>query len=246
MNIVLGIGGHKNCGKDITAKIFAYINYVGSNNANYHDYIINQQQYDLTTKKIIIHFADILKDNLSKIFCIPRELFDKREYKDELWYDYRRNDFIEQKWITNEHRKLYIDDFKELDSFKKLIAQSPDFPCFKIRTLMQIYGELMRKTFGDNIWVDSTVKQASKIALGNKLGIISDVRYINEAIAISSTPFFTGKVVRIFRDITDNNEIDDHPSEEILFNSDYTINNNTTIINLFYQCLEIYKKLEQL
>ena len=240
MNIVLGIGGHKNSGKDTAAKMFAYINYVGVDNANYHDYVINQQQYDLTTKKVIIHFADILKDNLSEIFCIPRELFDKREYKDELWYDYRRNDFIEQKWITNEHRKLYIDDFKEL------IAQSPDFPCFKIRTLMQIYGELMRKTFGDNIWVDSTVKQASKIALGNKLGIISDVRYVNEAIAIKSCYSSTGKVVRVFRDIADNNVIDNHPSEQIIYDNDYTITNNTTIINLFYQCLTIYEKLEKL
>ena len=111
---------------------------------------------------------------------------------------------------------------------------------------MQIYGELMRKTFGDNIWVDSTVKQASKISLGNKLGIISDVRYVNEAIAIKSCYSSTGKIVRVFRDIADNNGTDNHPSEQIIYDSDYTITNNTTIINLFYQCLTIYEKLEKL
>lgn len=245
MNVVLGIGGHKNSGKDTVASMFSYINYVGIDKANYHDYAINKQKYDLTLCKTIVHFADVIKDNLSEIFNIPRNLFDDRDYKDNLWYDYRRNDFIENQWLTNEHHKLYIDDFTSLDSFKKLISDNPEFPCFKLRTLMQVYGQLMRDTFGNNIWVNSTIRRASKIALGNKLGLIADVRYTNEAIEIKSNNFSTGYVVRIYNKKVDSIVNDNHPSERIIYKEDFSINNDSTLISLFYQCFTIYKKINK-
>ena len=244
MNVIIGIGGHKNCGKDLVANIFAYINYVGINQSSYHDWQLNHQEYEITLKNNIVHFADALKDNLSVIFDIRRDLFDDRYYKDNCWYDFRINDFILNKWLTNEHHKLFIDDFKSLDSFKKLIADNPERPCIKLRTLMQVYGQLMRDIFGDDIWATSAIRKASKIALYNKIGLIADVRYINEVIAIKSCNSSMGYVVRIFRDVADKNDIiDNHESEQCMFDYDFKINNNTTLVNLFYQCFNIYKQI---
>lgn len=243
--VIIGIGGHKGSGKDLVASIFNYITYKGEFNATYHDWSIDKQSYDLLLKPKILHFADVVKNNLSDIFSINRDLFDNRKYKDELWYDIRRNEFIEQEWLTNEHKKLYIDDFKETDSFKKLIANNPEFPCLKLRTLMQVYGQLMRDTFGDDIWVNSTIKKANNIALANNFSIISDVRYTNEAMAIKSNHPSTGYVVRIFRDSIDKYINDNHPSEQITYVSDYNIYNNSNIVNLFYQCFEIYKQINK-
>lgn len=243
MNAIIGIGGHKNCGKDLVASMFNYINYNGIQKCNYHNYMINKQQYDITLSKSVVHFADSVKDNLSTIFGIRRDLFDDRYYKDNCWYDFRINDFIETKWLSNEHKKLFIDDFTSLDSFKKLIANNPERPCAKLRTLMQVYAQLMRDTFGDDIWVTSAVRKASNIALYNHIGLIADVRYINEAMAIKSCFLSTGYVVRVFRDITDNTVIDNHESERCDFDYDFEIHNDTTLVNLFYQCFNIYKQI---
>ncbi len=245
MKLIIGVGGRKNSGKDMVCSIFNYINYKTLEQANYHDWELNRQQYDITLKNRVIHFADPVKDNLSVMFGINRKLFDDRYYKDEIWYDIRRGIFLEQKKFTLNNIKLVIDDFTNLDSFRKLIADNSEMPVIKLRTLMQVYATLMRTCFDDDIWVNSTIAKAELISQGRELCLIGDVRYINEAMAIKSVrKSSTGIIVRVSRNIANIN-VDNHQSEEDLFDADYTIDNNSTIIDTFYQCFNIYKELNE-
>lgn len=246
MAIIIGVGGKKNSGKDTACSIFNYIDYKGIEQANYHDWEVNKKKYEVHIAKRVVHFADPVKDCLSIIFGIDRRIFDDRFYKDEIWYDIRRGDFIKDECIGFQHRKLYIEDFTDLDSFRKLIGDSKNFPIIKIRTLMQVYATLMRNCFDENIWVTSTIKRADLIGRTLELGLVGDIRYINEAMAIKNVNnFSTGYVVRIIRDITNSIENSNHESERDIFTADYTIKNNSTIINLFYTCMEIYREIKE-
>lgn len=247
MSLIIGVGGKKNSGKDLACSMFNYIDYKGLEQANYHDWEINKDKYNLHIAKRIVHFADSVKDCLSIIFGIDRRIFDDRFYKDEIWYDVRRGTFVKDEQIGYHHKKLYTKDFTDADSFKKLIGDAKYIPLIKIRTLMQVYATLMREYFDENIWVNSTIKRADLIGRTVNLGIIGDVRYVNEAMAIKNVNnFSTGYVVRIIRDNIDNTENSNHESEQDIFEADYTITNNSTIINIFYQCYKIYEEILKL
>lgn len=104
------------------------------------------------------------------------------------------------------------------------------------RHAMQTLGtEWGRNCIDENFWVQATLRQA--MALGK--AVISDVRFANEAQAIREAG---GKVIRVVRDIADNNG-DNHPSEVMDFDVDHTIFNNGTIDQLKEELLNYERKL---
>lgn len=92
------------------------------------------------------------------------------------------------------------------------------------RELMQRFGtEVVRDMFGENFWVDYTMKLAEQY---DKV-VISDVRFENEAQAIASR--FDGQVWRVERPGT--GAVNGHLSESSLdsYDFDFTISNVGTI-----------------
>ena len=61
-NIIIGIAGQLNSGKDTVASMINYIHQQGVTKASYRDWQISQSHYDINFKHKIIHFADPLKD----------------------------------------------------------------------------------------------------------------------------------------------------------------------------------------
>lgn len=238
-NFVIGIAGVKNSGKDTIASMINYIFAAGVSKAKYQDWIIKQEAYDNNYKDRIIHFADPLKDILSIMYNIPRYKFDYREYKDELWYCFNTNSFIENanQRPGNEVAIVHIDTLKSFSLNTYLKVNSDKLVCIKLRTLLQYFGtNVCRNMLSDDIWIKSAIGKIVTKAKSRRLCIVPDVRFANEADALRiSNDFLYGGVIEVRRNNAGNT--DNHDSETIDFSVDEVIENNGTKMALFYKVL---------
>lgn len=246
---IIGIAGKKNSGKDTVASMINYIFAKGITAATYRDWLLCKESYDATYKHRIIHFADALKDCLSIIYHIPRQYFDDREYKDNMYYNLRTGEFIHKDKIPQREYYYFVinnDDIKHSSIREQIETYNELFPLITLRTLMQYFGtNLCRECLQSDIWIKATMAKASDICLANRLCIIPDVRFTNEATAIQTkTPFLYGGVIMVRHDNnSSNDDIDYHSSEIVTFSTDYSITNNGTLMDLFYKVIEICQKI---
>ena len=238
-NFVIGIAGVKNSGKDIVASMINYIFAVGVSKAKYQDWLFKKHIYDVNFKDRIIHFADPLKDILSILYNIPREYFDNRECKDELWYCFNTNTFIENanQRPGNEVAIININTFKSFRLNTFLIYNKERLVCIKLRTLLQYFGtEVCRKELDDDIWIKCAIGKIVDKAESRRLCLVPDVRFANEADALRiSNDSLYGGVIEVRRN--DIKNTDNHDSEIIDFAVDDVIENNSTKMALFYKVL---------
>ena len=243
-NYIIGIIGAKNSGKDTIASMINYIFAVGTTKASYVDYLIKKMNIDHNYKDRIVHFADGLKDVLSIIYNIPRDKFDDRESKDNMYYNIKSGTFLPCNAIKNRHDvEIITIDKLQNHNIKYILDNSKcDFVYIKIRTLMQYFGtDICRYFLDEDIWIRSTMVKVANIAAARRLCIIPDVRFANEADAIRfvSSPLY-GEVIKVNRNNDDNSK---HSSEIINFTTDFEIDNDSTLLILFYKVLEICQKI---
>lgn len=246
-NCIIGIAGNKNSGKDTVASIINYIFHVGVTKASYRNWIVKRASIDYKYKNRVIHFADGLKDVLSIIYNIPREYFDDRKYKDELWYNIRTGKFCEQNSRDTSLDGVTItsNDLNEFFGISSSLNANPNKNVYiKLRTIMQYFGtDICRGFLADDIWIRQTMTKAVNITNNYDICVIADVRFSNEsnAVMINNASLY-GQVIMVNRD---NCVKDDHSSETIDIKYNYTIDNNSNIMNLFYKVLEICQKISQ-
>lgn len=238
-NYVIGIAGVKNSGKDTVASMINYIFAAGVSKAKYQDWVIKKESYDYQYKDRIIHFADPLKDVLSIIYNLPRNYFDNRKFKDECWYCFETNSFINDfTAFSVGYSVITIENILEAGSLKnRLDTYKGVRNAIKLRTLLQYFGtNVCRNELSDNIWIKSAMSKIIDKAESRRLCIVPDVRFVNEADALRiSNDSLYGGVIRLTRnDSEDNNE---HESEIIDFITDEVIENNGTKMALFYKVL---------
>lgn len=250
-NYIIGIAGNKNAGKDTIANMINYIFKRGVTKASYADWALQKAKlYNLQDR--IIHFADGNKDILSILFSIDRMYFDSRRYKDEAYYNITTGNFIDP--IVVEHDKRWriitIDMLKE-HSLSYIINHNDSnyntkFDAIKLRTLLQYFGtEICRNQLGNDIWIKATMNKATTIANSRRLCVIADVRFENEADSIrciNDLPLY-GRVVKIVRNIDKIGNNDKHESEQGINNYDYLIENNGSLMQLFYKVLDIIQQI---
>lgn len=233
-NLLIGVGGLRNSGKDTVVNIMDYIIRNGITRANYKKWIINGMNNTIYKNKTVA-FADGIKDILSRLFGISRDCFDNRIYKDELYYHLKTRQFITVETVEKEnvsvvHSQMINTNFG-LNQYVDTNA------CIKLRTLMQWFGtEIGRNQIYDEVWIDDTIRRANEIRNRYKYCFISDIRFGNEVEAIHKAE---GIVILIERP---NLIKDDHPSEKLEFEYDYSINNDGSLMTLFYRVLEFIKQ----
>ena len=245
---IIGLAGHKGCGKDTVASMINYIFATGISRAKYSDWLIKRVSVDETYKDRIVHFADSLKDCLSIIYNIPRSAFDDRKMKDEMYDNFNTGRFEEINTIAD-RRVAYIVLTNSVLRFNSLNEELRLYneltPVIKLRTLMQYFGtEVCRNNLGDNIWVKSAIGKIVEVAANRRLCLVPDVRFANEAAAIRrNDDSLYGGLIRINNDFNGYSDNDNHTSEDINFDVDFTIENNGTLTELFYKTLEICQKI---
>ena len=246
---IIGIAGKKNSGKDTVASMINYIFAKGITAATYREWLMCRASFDATHKHRITHFADSLKDCLSIIYHIPRQYFDDREYKDNMYYNLRTGEFICKDKVTQRGNHYFVIDTETLNhsSIREQIETYDELlPLITIRTLMQYFGtNICRECLQSDIWIKATMAKAIDICLANRLCLIPDVRFTNEATAIQTNESsLYGGVIMVRRNNNDSNDnIDYHSSEIVTFSTDYSIANNGIIMELFYKVVEICQKI---
>lgn len=236
---VIGISGKLNAGKDTVASMINYIHKLGINNVSYSEWLIRKNSFDETYKNRIIHYADNLKDIVSILYSIPRHFLDNREYKDNLYYCINNNSFYHDYDIKDEKYIITIADL----SIINLKAHIDMYPVsyIKLRTLLQYIGtNICRNKLSDDIWIKNTRNKYTNIAMNTGISIIPDVRFKNEADAITTLkPPFIGCIIEVKR----YNKSVSHESEVIDFKPTFTIENYGTKVNLFYNVLSVYQEI---
>ena len=172
----------------------------------------------------IIAFADPLKKMLAVLLNIPVEKFEDRSFKEDTCIDLNTLDYSLSAF-TKDHHLLSDSKFTKLA--KELNTNILQYD-LTIRQLLQYYGTtVMRTYFGENVWINSTLRNA------NKNTIISDCRFINEAEAIKEKQ---GIIIYINRPGV---AFGHHQSEKEMFKMlqsgiyDYQIDNNGNLEDLF-------------
>lgn len=247
-SFIIGIAGAKNSGKDTIASMINYIFAVGVTRATYGDYLIKKVKIDNTNADRVVHFADNMKDAMSIIFGIPRCTFNDRQKKDNAYWDYFNKTFVSFADVIRDNDAFVIHDTDELYYTKPLsemiksAMEEHRHLYIKIRTLMQYFGtDICRYFLDEDIWIRSTMVKVANIADARRLCIIPDVRFANEADAIRfvSSPLY-GEVIKVNRNNDDNSK---HSSEIMNFTTDFEIDNDSTLLILFYKVLEICQKI---
>ncbi len=237
--ILIGIAGTANSGKDTVASMINYIHHYGVTKASYSNWLASKILYDDNFKHRIIHFADALKDCLSIMYNIPREYFDDRKKKDEEYYLLNERRFVDKNSFKDKYYEITFESLGDY-SLNEIIYDDITNIGIKLRTLMQYFGtNICRNLLDMDIWVKSTIYKAVSIAEKEGICIIPDVRFENEARRIIGNSLYGG-VIKVNRDGCDKSE---HESEIIDFPCSITIENNKTKMQLFYKVLEAYKQL---
>ena len=238
-NVLIGIAGEANSGKDTVASIINYIHKVGITKATYSNWLTHQQYYDILNLCKIIHFADPLKDCLSIMFGINRDYFDDRDKKDKEYYLLNERRFVDEKTFKGHYLEITIDVLKEYN-LNEILYDTKTNIGIKLRTLMQYFGtDICRNQLDERVWIKATIDKAADIIYKHGICIIPDVRYADEAESISNLSF-TGGVIRVKRD---NCNKSNHSSEIIDFDCAYEIDNNGTKMQLFYKVIDAIKNL---
>lgn len=242
--LIIGLSGQKGSGKDLTASIINYIITKNIRGANYKDWVLHDVINKEKELKTIVHFADPLKEFISKLFNINIKYFYDRNYKDNKYIKLAAytsgkctitNAFINEEEAKN--KKYLIVTYDELIKLPLSYWMLNNNMCIKIRTLLQYIGTDIGKQLIDNsLWTKLIANTISTKATKYRLCIIPDVRFRDETEMIKK---LGGIIIKINRN-TENNDNDKHISECIdNIKEDYIIDNNGTKFNLFYNIFNI-------
>lgn len=239
---IIAFTGKANAGKDTCGSIINYISKVGVGKANYEEW---KKLYNSGKLNNSFHFATNVKRCLSIIFGVAVELFDDREYKDKKYYCIEEHRFINKNQLDNrKYEEITIEHLKEYtlkDSIHNL-------KCFDrtavvtLRTLMQYFAtEIGRNQLIDNIWIYSTIRDVNLyLDRKHKVATITDLRFYGEAEAICKQSCNT-YIVKVNR--PDKEESFNHVSEQGDFDVNYTIDNTSSLMALFYKVIKMYQEL---
>ena len=239
---IIAFTGKANAGKDTCGSIINYISKVGVSKANYEEW---KRLYNSGKLNNSFHFASNVKNCLSIMFAIERVCFDDREYKDNKYYCIEEHRFINKNQLDNrkyeeitiEHLKNYNlkDSICNLKCFNKIAVVT-------LRTLMQYFAtEIGRNQIHENIWIYSTIGAIGMYFENyNKIATITDLRFYGEAEAIRKQSCNT-YIIKVNR--PDKEESFNHISEQGNFDVDYTIDNTSSLMALFYKVIKLYQEL---
>lgn len=162
-----------------------------------------------------VAYADKLKDSCAALFGIDRSELDRLKNAEDV------------------HLMLADEDGADHFSFEMMTLN--------FRQIIQRYGtEAHRDIFGSDFWVRQTLDPIEDGP--DKLIIITDCRFPNEAMAVKERG---GLVVRVLRHQTDDHG-DEHSSEQNIDHLvDHYINNSASLFNLEMHVENLLRSLEK-
>ena len=231
-NKIIAVAGYKNSGKNTVASMLQYLYNSPKFLHNYIGYKLFAKFYTKGNFKVT-SFAYPLKRTLSALLNIDISKFEDRIFK-ETYFIYFP-DLI----ITNKPdcaKVISEGKFSRMVNNKDLSFLKTNY--ITIRQLLQVFGtECMRDTFGDKLWILSTLKQKGNL-------IISDLRFKVEYESIKNLGGITILVNN------PNCKPGNHASEqeilELSMSNKFDVviqNDGNNIKNLFNEVLYMYNNI---
>lgn len=235
MNKIIAISGTKATGKSTTGDM---LRFMLSTPKFLHHYWIYERFPKLKLKGnwFKVSFAGSLKQMLAVLLRVPVEMFEDRDFKENVFVDFNDLTFHRREGLKK-HQILSDSKFS-----RKVKEMSIDVRAnmLSVRQLLQYWGtNIMRVYFGDQLWSLTTLKLVETHDL-----IISDMRFKVEAEMVKER---NGTVIYIDRP---GCEVGNHQSEKEAFElyregkCDYVIHNDGTLKDLFEKCKEIIQQLK--
>lgn len=234
MHRIIAMTGVRNSGKDESAKAFKFLL---STPKIFHRYWIYRLFPNLNFwgNWIKVSFAGTMKQMLSILLKVPVEMFEDRDFKENVFVDFDTLKLTHRKELD---KKYVMSDSKFNRHVKEMTIDTHSY-MLSIRQLLQYWGtNVMRFYFGDKLWCLTTLKYSDTNDL-----IISDLRFKTEAKEVKKKH---GTLIYIDRP---GCEVGNHQSEREAFElyqegqCDYVIHNNGTLEDLFYKCKDIYENI---
>lgn len=223
-NKLIAVAGLKNSGKDCVSSMLQYLLSVPKIFQFYWIYKLNIPFIKIYKK---VAFADPLKEMLSNLLNVPRNWFNYRNFKENIFVDFNTLDLYLRDTIP-ENKILSDNKFNKIIKSEELFV---DKYYLSIRQLLQYWGtEICLKFLTSDIWINATLKR-----IKNKPTIITDLRFKAEANKVKQSK---GKIIYINRPECIPGQ---HQSEreviELLNNNqfDYIVDNDKTLKDLFYK-----------
>ena len=229
MKNIISIQGYKGSGKDEVAK---YISYILNTPFWMHVYwlakLLNFQPVVHRWK--ITRYADSLKKMLAIMMNVEVSRFEDRDFKENYYFDFNNYTLIKSPATSTISDKAFARELKRGNLDVALRYN------LSIRQVLQFFGtEIIRKFFGDKLWIYSTLNSDQ-----NNL-IIADQRFIVENEEISKAKY-NSYIIHIIREgCTAGFHASEKEIQELYNTRSYSIllYNNGTLKDLFYKCKNI-------
>lgn len=235
---LIGIAGRDGAGKDTVGIMLSYLFNYGATSAKYDDYREYEQAYKSYYLKNVIHFADNVKDSLSSLFDIKRELLDVHSVKNETFFCIENKKLYSKEMVDKNKMNVITLPFAIEFGFE--LSMKGGKNVILVRDLMKYYAnEVCKKHLYRDIFVKNTIFKAKEVLSCKNSCMISDVRFYNESEAIRYCKEYSTFIIYITRNDKDgcNYELD-----KIKY--DFTLENDSNEkFPLFYKVIDIYNAI---
>lgn len=233
MNKIIAIQGKRASGKDTAALFLKYL--IDTPKCMHFYWLAKLLNFkSIFNKSKIIKYADPLKKSLACILNIDVSKFEDRDFKENWYFNFQTFELFDGRIKTP--KSIKDKEFsRQLAKNNLMLALEYDL---SIRQILMFYGtDIMRRFFGDRLWIYSTLKSQDSLVL-----LISDQRFKVENQVVQQ------KENHLICHITRSTEgTSQHSSEsqidELLACKEYDllIDNNGSLKDLFYKCKNIIK-----
>jgi hypothetical protein len=255
--MLIGITGRIGAGKDEIGKIIKYLTYLKDNKKISYENWLMGTHWENRDAIVVKKFADKLKRMVCELLsCTMADLEDQDFKKTPLGDDWDNTVYqvIAESMHTSDETILSIHfspyeaeidraHFSEYYTGGRSIIVRTKTTVMTPRLILQLLGtEFGRNLITKNIWINSLFRSYNE---EEDNWVITDVRFDNEAEAITSRGGF---IIQVIRDQESVDETILHASERSISNGyvEHVINNNGTIEDLINQVSYILKTHGQL
>lgn len=234
--LIIGLVGEKNHGKTESAKMIQAL-LLGVD--DYDTY--SKMQLLLASNYNIVNFADELKSMVSVILGCSIDKLEERDFKENFAFNPRTKELLR---VDDMFHVGFV--YTDADKYDEAITfnGSANFEHYVlVRTMLQYIGtNVMRNKVDRNYWIK--ILQLHMLRNYDSSFIVGDIRFQNETDCVTELGGITIKIVR--SNVTNNNISHQSESEVKSIKTDFVVENDGTLIDLFNKLKQTLREADVL